>query len=409
MTDTPLVASFRGERYAPGVPLTAVLAPPYDVIEAAERKALAARDARNVVHVILPEGGGDRYGRAAQTLEQWRREGALVTDDKPGVYVLRQRFVTPDRQGHERTGVIAAVAAEPFAEGRVRPHEHTHAEPKQDRLALLRATATMCEALLMLARDTTGALRRQLAAVTRGQPTAQARLGGVEIAVWAVQGEPAEALAQAAGYGSLYIADGHHRYETTVAYRRENARASRTLALIVPLGDPGLVVLPTHRLVSGRPVSDAALGALAAFCSMEPLDAASDIAPALGTIRDSGCVLLLGDGHAYRLVRNAVVPPGLAMQPEAVRALDVAWADEVVLPVLQATAGARAAAYTPEVAAAVDALRRGEASAAVLLTPPAVRQVLDVADAGAVMPPKATFFTPKVPSGTVFLRYGSAG
>jgi uncharacterized protein (DUF1015 family) len=409
MTAIPLVASFHGERYAPSVSLTAVLAPPYDVIEAAERETLAARDARNVVRVILPEGGGDRYGHAAQLLEQWRRDGALVTDRAPGVYVVRQQFVTPDGRGHERTGVIAAVAAEPFAAGRVRPHEHTHAGPKQDRLALLRATATMCEALLMLARDTTGTLRHQLAEVTRGQPTTKARLGEVEIAVWTVQGEPAEALAQSAGHGSLYIADGHHRYETTVAYCGENARAPRTLALIVPLGDPGLVVLPTHRLVSGRPVSDAALASVTAYCTVEPLAAPADITPALGSIRGKGCVVLLGDGHAYRLVRNGVMPPRLATQPEAVRSLDVAWADEVVVPVLKATAGARMLAYTPDAAAAVDAVRRGDASATVLLAPPAVRQVLDVADAGAVMPPKATFFTPKVPSGIVFLRYGSAG
>ena len=267
----------------------------------------------------------------------------------------------------------------------------------------------MCEALLMLARDATGTLRQQLVEVTRGQPTSTARLGEVEIAVWAVQGEPAEAIARAAGHESLYIADGHHRYETTVAYGGENARAPRTLALIVPLGDPGLVVLPTHRLVSGRPVSDPALASLATYCTVEPLAAVADITPALGSIRGKGCVVLLGNGHAYRLVRNGVMPPGLATQPEAVRALDVAWADEVVLPVLKAAAGARMLAYTPDAAAAIGAVHRGEASATVLLAPPAVGQVLDVADAGAVMPPKATFFTPKVPSGVVFLRYGSAG
>ncbi len=408
MTEIPLVTAFRGERYAAGVSLTDVLAPPYDVIGPAERGTLAGRDARNVVHVILPEGDGDRYARAARVLDGWRREGVLVADQAAGVYVVGQRFATADGRVHERTGVIAAVAAEPFAAGRVRPHEHTHAGPKQDRLDLLRATETMCEALLMLSRDATGALRSQLAGVTRGPATARARLGDVEVAVWAVHGEPAEALARAAGRDALYIADGHHRYETTVAYGRENARAARTLALIVPLGDPGLVVLPTHRLVAGRPVPEEALNALAAHCAVESMAGESDIGPSLDAIRGRGCLLMLAGGRAYRLVRNQVIPPALTEQPEAVRSLDVAWADEVVVPALKAAAGAETLAYTPDAAAALETIRRREAAAAVLLAPPAVSEVLDVADAGAVMPPKATFFTPKVPSGIVFLRYAGA-
>jgi uncharacterized protein (DUF1015 family) len=408
VTEMPLVEPFRGERYAPAVPLTAVLAPPYDVIDAAQRASLAASDPHNVVHVILPEGDGDRYAHAARLLEQWRGDGALVTDRAPGVYVVRQRFTTGDGVVHERTGVIAAVAAEPFAAGRVRPHEHTHAGPKQDRLALLRATKTMCEALLMLSRDATGALRNGLLEVTREEPTARARLADVEISLWAVHGGRAEALAGAAGREALYIADGHHRYETTVAYRRENPRAARTLALIVPLGDPGLVVLPTHRLVAGRPVPEETLNALAAHCSIEPLPAA-DVAPSVGSVRGQGCVVMLGGGRAYRLVRNGVLPPALAAQAEPVRSLDVAWADEVVMPVLAAAAGTATLAYTPDTAAAAEAVRRGTATAAVLLAPPAVGQVLDVADAQAFMPPKATFFTPKVPSGVVFLRYADAG
>ena len=408
MTEMALVTPFRGERYAADVPLTAVLAPPYDVIGAAERATLAARDPRNVVHAILPEGNADRYARAAQVLGQWRREGTLVPDQTPGVYVIRQRFSGADGAAHERTGVIAAVAAEPFAGGRVRPHEHTHAGPKQDRLALLRATETMCEALLMLSRDSTGTVQSQLAGVTRGRPTARARLGDVEIGVWAVHGKPAEALAQATGREPLYIADGHHRYETTVAYRRENDRAARTLALIVPLGDPGLVVLPTHRLVTGRRVPDETLDALAGHCTVEPLPRETDGARLAGEIRDRGCVVVLSDRRAYRLVRNASLPPALATLPHAVRSLDVAWADEVVLPVLKAAAGAETLSYTPDAAAAVGAVHEGEASAAVLLAPPAVSQVLDVADAGGVMPPKATFFTPKVASGIVLLRYAAA-
>src|SRR5574341_1399060 len=171
-----LVAPFRGERYSAGVRLSDVVAPPYDVIDEAGRAALTKRHAANVVHLILPPGDGGRYLRAARTLAEWRGRGLLSPDAGPGLYLVQQRFATPDGATYIRTGVIAAVAAEPFSRGRVRPHERTHAGPKQDRLDLLRATQTMCEALLMLSRDPTGALRRGLAEVTAGPPLAEAQL-----------------------------------------------------------------------------------------------------------------------------------------------------------------------------------------------------------------------------------------
>jgi uncharacterized protein (DUF1015 family) len=410
VADARLVAPFQGERYAPDVPLGAVIAPPYDVIDDTERRMLARHDPRNVVHVILPEANSDRYAHAARVLDTWRRAGTLVRDSVAGVYVLRQRFTTPGGGAHERTGVIAAVAAEPFSGGRVRPHERTHAGPKQDRLALLRETRTMCESLLMLSRDSTGRLRDELVRATRPEPAAHAELAGVEISVWCVGNAAAHALAVAAGAEALYIADGHHRYETAVAYRSQNADASRTLALIVPLGDPGLVVLPTHRLIVGRAIMEEALALLATQVSLERLPAEPDVKRALADVRrdGGGCVVLLRGGHGFRVVRKEGVPGSLAALQAPVRSLAVTWADALVVPALQVAAGDGTISYTPDLDAAVAATREGPASAAVLLEPPAVVNVLDVADARAVMPPKATFFTPKVPSGVVFLNYATA-
>ena len=407
MNDAALVAPFRGERYA-GVGLTDVLAPPYDVINETERSALARKHACNVVHVILPQGNGDRYARAARELAEWRQRGQLVADQDPGLYVVRQRFATPDGASHLRTGVIAAVVAEPFANGRVKPHEKTHAGPKQDRLDLLRATATMCEALLMLSRDPTGALRQMLADVTAAPPLAQATLDDVEIALWRVDELRAAPLAAVAGRDPLYIADGHHRYETTVAYRAEHGEAIRTLALIVPLGDPGLVVLPTHRLVGGKRVAEAEVARMADHYTVEPLPAVGDARKALAELArgPGGCVVVL-ERQAYRLTRRqGAAPEAIAGLGPVVGSLDVAWADTLVVPPLRDAAGEERLRYTPELDAALRAVRSGEAGAAVLLNPPAVEDVLAVADATAFMPPKATFFTPKVPSGLVFLNYG---
>jgi uncharacterized protein (DUF1015 family) len=407
MTDAALVTPFQGERYA-GVNLTDVIAPPYDVINESERAALARKHACNVVHVILPQSDGDRYAHAATQLAEWRNSGRLVADPAGGLYVLQQRFATPDGASHVRTGVIAAVVAEPFANGRVKPHEETHAGPKQDRLDLMRATGTMCEALLMMSRDSTGALRRLLASATAAPSLATTTLDQVGISVWRVEGAPAAALAAAAGGEALYIADGHHRYETTVAFRAERPEAVRTLALIVPLGDPGLVVLPTHRMLGGKRVTDAEVARLADHFTIEPLPTADGAASALANLASGsgGCVVVL-ERQAFRLTRRpGKVPEPIAGLGPVVGSLDVAWADTLVVPPLKRAAGEEKLRYTPDLEIALRAVRGGEASAAVLLNPPAVEDVLAVADAAAFMPPKATFFTPKVPSGVVFLNYG---
>jgi len=407
MNDLPLVAPFRGERYGNEVRLSDVVAPPYDVIGESERDKLARRHGCNVVHVTLPQGEGDRYARAATLLAEWRRRGWLVADPGPSVYVVSQRFTAPDGAGRVRTGVIAAVVAEPFGQGRVKPHERTHAGPKQDRLELLRATATMCEALLMLSRDASGALRGALAGVTVAAPVAQATLEGVEISVWRADGQEAASIAAAASGEPLYIADGHHRYETTVAYRAENDAAARTLALVVPLGDPGLVVLPTHRLVRGVPVPDGVVTGMAEHFVVDPLPSASAAGAALSDLAASGdgCIVVLRSG-AYRLARRpGAVPPLVLAMGSVLGSLDVAWADGLVVPALMRAAGEETLDYTPDLSAALRAVREGEAGAAVLLNPPAVQDVLAVADAATFMPPKATFFTPKVPSGLVFLNY----
>ena len=161
----PLVAPFSAERYSNLEDLSKLIAPPYDVVSSSDRETLANRDEHNIVRLILPEAPeaeGDRYAHARTVLDGWRADGTLVPDGDPAVYVVQQVFTTPDGEERTRTGVIAAVAAEPFAEGRVKPHERTHKGPKQDRLALMRATDAMFESLFMFARDDSGHLIRQL-------------------------------------------------------------------------------------------------------------------------------------------------------------------------------------------------------------------------------------------------------
>src|SRR2546428_108059 len=179
MGSSDLVVPFRGERYRATDRLSALIAPPYDVITPEQRGRYAAWDSHNIVHVMLPEAMAheDRYARAAALLAAWRARGVLVTDAEPSVCVLAQEYQPPDGPARTRLGVFAAVAAEPYEAGRVKPHEKTHAGPKADRLALLRATRTNLESIFLIAPDADGALAAAPAAIRRPAPTARPERG----------------------------------------------------------------------------------------------------------------------------------------------------------------------------------------------------------------------------------------
>ena len=406
----PLVAPFRGERYATKEGLDALIAPPYDVISKEDRARYAARDPHNIVHLILPEApaGKDRYARAAAELAAWRSGGVLRVDAGESVYVVAQDYALPSGERRTRMGVFAAVRAEPFATRRVRPHEQTHSAPKADRLALLRATATNLEAIFLLAPDRDRALERALAAATSVVPGARAELDGVRMRLWPVSGEPAAALARLAGRAQLYIADGHHRYETAVAHAAEAPQADRVLAFIVSASDPGLTILPTHRIIFGAERDVANLVAAwrvwfevgrVAPC-MDRIERLAE----LGRER-TACLVAFPGGHDVSLVLKRDVAldrvPGLGAAP-AIRELDVARIEALVVQyILGAGTATPSLAYTADPHAAFEAVQVGRAAAAVLLNPTKVSEVFAVADAGAVMPPKSTYFVPKVPSGLV--------
>src|SRR5256885_5488234 len=209
--------------------------------------------------LILPEassggrrsGGGDRYAPAATLLATWRDAGVVRRDPGDSVYVVAQDYALPSGERRTRIGMLAAVRAEPFATRRVRPHEQTHSAPKADRLALLRATTTNLETIFLLAPDPDRMLAQALAKRASGVPAARAELDGVGIRLWVVSGDEAAELARLAGPAQPYIADGHHPYQTAVAYTRERPSADRVLAFMLSAADPGLTILPTHRIVFG--------------------------------------------------------------------------------------------------------------------------------------------------------------
>ncbi|MDH3495681.1 MAG: DUF1015 domain-containing protein [Gemmatimonadota bacterium] len=394
----PLIAPFAAERYRAVDRLGDLVAPPYDVISMTFRDTLAARHPHNIVRLILPSGPGNRYDAAAKLLAQWRAEGVLERDPAPGVYVVQQEFLTPDGRTHLRTGVIAGLHVEPYDAGRVRPHEHTHRGPKEDRLALARATGAMLETIFVLARDERGHLQRRLDGVTHHEPLAVAELDGVAIGLWRVGGVQGREIAHAVGDGPLYIADGHHRFETANALRAELPVAERMPALVVPLRDPGLFVLPTHRLVTGTPIDPVALvTAWARHFAVDEREAELDPRGLLeGLGAGASAVVVLPQGRVLAL--SAPSPQDGELEIAVVER-------DVVQPLLAAAGPAGALSYTAHPGEVFDAVGRGSAAAGVLVRPTPVERVLAVADARGVMPPKSTYFAPKVPSGLVFLPY----
>jgi uncharacterized protein (DUF1015 family) len=388
--------------------LSRLIAPPYDVIDPAERARYAALDADNIVHVMLPEAppgrpDDERYRAAAERLSSWRGSGVLKRDPDPALYVMAQDFTLPNGERRTRRGVFAAVAAEGYEPRRVRPHEHTHAGPKADRLALMQATATNIESIFLLAPDPDRALAKAVAAVAEGKPDATAELNGVGIRLWIVRDVSRFPFPDS----PLYIADGHHRYETASAYAKENPAADRVLALIVSAEDPGLAVLPTHRVIFG-PGRDLEhmLPRWRDWFDVVPVSPGRDPVETLASLgrERTACIVADRTRMIALVMHPGVLPdrlPALA-QSQAVRDLDVARVESLVVKeILGAGTTTPTLRYVADAKQALDTVQHGGAAVAVLLNPTKVEQVFAVADAGDVMPPKSTYFIPKVPSGLV--------
>ena len=406
-----LFAPFRGLRYAEPASLALRLAPPYDVINQDERRQFARQDSANIVNLDLPVGppGEDPYHYAADLLAIWQRRGILVRDTEPCAYVLRTTAKLPDGVERSRTGVFLAVGAVPFGPGgRVRPHEHTHAGPKEDRRRLTLATGANLSPIFLLVPDSQGQLASRLAEITAEKPWASVEALGGRQEVWMAKGSQGLRLAMLASDAQAYIADGHHRYETAVMLKEEvpgpwRAGAQRTLAHVVSFQDPGLAILPTHRIVEGKALER----------SMVLRVANTYFARALPGQRPAFTVLFADGSEAAMSLRpdaDLSKATELAEHP-AVRGLPVALTDQVFLKLVVEHLIGRAPSlkYTPDEAAARAAVAEHRAALTVLVPPTTLEEVRAVSDAGEFMPPKSTFFAPKVPTGVVMRLFEGEG
>ena len=262
------VTPFRGIRYSDAVTLDDAVAPPYDVISAAQAAALRSRSPYNATHVDLPVMPGEvaetvAYTRSAAMFRTWRADGVLRRDETPRVYLVDQTYRGPDGRERRRRGFVARLRLAAFSEGVVLPHERTHAGPKEDRLNLYRATHADLSQIFLLFPDDDGVLGAALDAAAAGASPAAAREardgdGNLHRLVPLAGAAVDRVLAGLRGR-PLYIADGHHRYETALAYRDERRdagdhSADTLMVYLCSIGDPGLTVFPTHRLVKGAGV-----------------------------------------------------------------------------------------------------------------------------------------------------------
>jgi uncharacterized protein (DUF1015 family) len=331
---------FRALRYDETVagPLSDLVAPPYDVIDDDARRGYLARSPYNVVHLTLPDSPED----AGAALGDWRALGVLREDDL-ALWFVAQDYVGPDGVARTREGLAGAIEATPYEEREVQPHERTHAGAKEGRLAILRATRAQLEPIFLLYDEEPPFERPQ------GEPDLDVEEGGVRTRLWRLPDDGVDIDVP------FLIADGHHRYETAVAFRGEDPSATHTLAVLVSSRSPGLEIFPTHRIVPH----------LAAQPSLQQLS-------------------------TWDRDRLALYRAGKYFGVQSDDELDARAVERY------AHNGIR---YTPYAGEAVAAVDRGEAEAAFLVRAPTVAQVAAFAARGETMPQKSTFFYPKLTSG----------
>jgi uncharacterized protein (DUF1015 family) len=392
--------------------LDAVAAPPYDVIDPDQRAQLAGRSPYNVVRVDLPEGDPDPYANAAAIFGRWQDEGAVVRDDQPALWTLTQDYTGPDGRSLTRRGVFARVRVEDYGPGRIRPHERTHPGPKEDRLRLTRATQANLSPIFSLYDDPSGATAAVLAAA---EPFGEQTDDDGTVNRLARVADPAaiEAFQAALEPAELLIADGHHRYETARVYADEvggEGEHRYVLMCLVALQDTGLTVFPTHRLIRDTtPQSQEALGStLRELFTVEEIDHA-DLRPP-----DGDGPLTMGyidsffkRGFRLTLKDQASADAALDGMPDAYRHLDTAVLEALVLngPLGLSEddiSHLKGLGYSRTDDEALQLVLTGEYDAAFFLRSTPIEQVRAIAAAGVNMPPKSTYFFPKVPTGLLF-------
>jgi uncharacterized protein (DUF1015 family) len=427
------VQPFRGFRYdlARVGALSDVIAPPYDVIDPTLQQALYERSPHNVVRLILnqetPRDGANdnRYTRSGQTLRDWIADGIIAQDSARSIYVYHQEYEVEGKR-YTRKGFMARVRLEKFGAGRIYPHEETMSGPKADRLKLFHATNMNLSQIFGLYPDEPGEVQAKLdAAIARALPIQATDHLGVVSKLWPIADQHViSSVTSLLGPKPIFIADGHHRYETALRYLEEkkqageaasaDAPANYVLMMLVAMHDPGLAILPTHRLVSGlRDLrADDIRKTLGEHFELDNVGSGDAAARAAWErIEIDGGQDLLGFGTAAdgawqvgRFRSPALMKSLAGEHSDAWRGLAVAVLQRVVLEKLLPDAGMKAPTcqYVHLLKEASGAVAGKQCQLAVLVPPATMQHVETISATLEKMPPKSTYFYPKLLSGLVF-------
>jgi uncharacterized protein (DUF1015 family) len=412
------IEPLRAVRFDPKVAgaLENLVAPPYDVIDDQMRGELMAKSPFNVVEIDLPrtDSGDDPYLHAGTLYEAWEQQGVLTREQEPAIWVMRQQYRLGG-QTMNRTGFFARVRIEEYGPGKIRPHERTHPGPKEDRMKLMTATRANLSPIFSLFDDPANDAGAALEPHT-GEDDAFATVvdaDGIANRLWRIT-DPAtiEQVQSVLSDRELLIADGHHRYETARQYAANiggEGEHNYVLMFLVAMQDPGMTILPTHRLLTNLKDSETQekLGAaLKRDFDIERTDAGR-------LVPDGTAAPLPAFGYmdsffkqAFKLVLKdqAIADAAMPDKPEAYRRLDTAVLEALVL---RGTLGMteddishlNGLAYSKDTAHARQSVESGESDAAFFMRGTPIEQVREVAEAGETMPPKSTFFYPKIPTG----------
>ena len=410
------VIPFRGLRYntTQVESISNVIAPPYDVIKSDEQIALEARHPANIIRLILSQpqdndtDDENQYTRAAVRMNKWISNGTLVRDATPRYYIYDQSFNAPDGKNYTRRALIALVKLEPFENRVVLPHEKTHAGPKADRLNLMRECHVNLSPIFLLYADPAGDIERIMESFTdKNQPHIDCpETFGSTHQLWCLDDTERNREIQALfSTKPLLIADGHHRYETALAFRDEIAQKTPNgvssgydymMVNLVRMESPGLAVLAIHRLLSNLSADQIAyaIAKLPEAFEVHEIDTQANLMAKLGAMSGkSRTVGMYTADDTYRLLIPHSTPP---------KQLDVMLVQETIIKNLfQIETLSEHISYTAYTDDAVSHVKEGADRVALLMNPTPVEQVLDVAMAGSTMPQKSTYFYPKMATGFV--------
>jgi uncharacterized protein (DUF1015 family) len=416
------IKAFCGTKFSKSAgDLNTLVSPPYDIVNDKEREELAQKNDKNIIKLELPKGGDDRYKEAGELLSVWKSDGTLIKDSDPAYYVYEMAF-TANGVKNSLKGFVGLVKLQEFSDGVVLPHEETLSKAKTDRFNLMSETMCNFSQIYSLYMDENGETLKTINEASKGAPDmAVTDADGTVHRMWTVTDKAViEALTAAFADKKLYIADGHHRYETALNFEKklkedgkQTDNSGYISMMLVNIENPGLVIFPTHRIVKGLESfdADALIAKSAEYFDISEAANEDEMNAALHSAYDAGkkaFALYTGNGKCsvFTLKNENAVKEILPEKSDAYCGLDVSVLHSLVLEKLlgidkENMANQKNLTYTRNAKEALEAVDFGGANCAFILNPTKVEEIRDVAAASEKMPQKSTYFYPKLITGLV--------